>query len=134
MANFTVSAIFSLILSLILAFGLGFGIKLSLIFFIGQVLSIYLATDLGLYLGSKNINTNWKKPEELSKGGVRGMIYYFLSLIYAGILFAIYVLIMNISSYGHSLAMLVVLLVIVATIIIFRKLAINSYKLGFYDI
>lgn len=134
LANFTVSAIFSLILSLILAFGLGFGIKLSLIFFIGQVLSIYLATDLGLYLGSKNINTNWKKPEELSKGGVRGMIYYFLSFIYAGILFAIYVLIMNISSNGHSLAMLLVLLIILATIIIFRKLAINSYKLGFYDI
>ena len=134
LANFTTSAVFALVLGLILAFGFGFGIEIGFMFIIGQLVSIYLATNLGLYLGSKNINTNWTKPEELSKGGVKGMIYYFLSLIYIGLLVGLYVFIMAITEASFAIAGLVVILIIVATIIPFRKLAIKAYKNGFYDV
>lgn len=134
LANFVTSAVFALVLGLILAFGFGFGIEIGLMFIIGQLVSIYLATNLGLYLGSKNINTNWTKPEELSKGGVKGMIYYFLSLIYIGLLVGLYVFIMAITEASFAIAGLVVILIIVATIIPFRKLAIKAYKNGFYDV
>jgi hypothetical protein len=135
LTNFLASSIFSLILSIIAAIALKTEIIGALAFFIGQELAIILATNMGLYMGSKNIKTNWNKPEELSKSGIQGAIFYFAGLIYVAIIILLYIFVTN--EYGQRyniLASIIDLIIIFATIIPFRQLAIKAYKKGFYDI
>lgn len=135
LTSFIASSMFSLILSIIATIALKTEIIGALAFFVGQELAIILATNIGLYIGSKNIKTNWTKPEELSKGGIQGVIFYFAGLIYVAIIILLYIFIINESGRRYYiLASSIDLIIIFATIILFRHLAIKAYEDGFYDV
>lgn len=134
LSSMTASSVFNLVFTIIIAFALKLNIIDALIAFIGLSVGALLANAAGAYLGTKKINTNWKKPEELSKGGVRYFIYYILSLVLGGAMIALYAVLISRASLGHNFASLILIGLILLLIFIFIKLGIRSYKKGFYDV
>lgn len=121
-------------MSILITIFVGLGIANGILLFLGLSIASLLAAIVGLYTGSKKIIINWTKPEELSKGGLRNFVYYILSLIYVGLLIGLYILLMNISSMGEIFGPILIISIIIVTCLLFYKLALNSYKNGFYDL
>lgn len=128
------SSIFNLVLTIIISFGLKLVVLNAIILFLGMSLGTGLGNITGLYLGTKAINTSWKKPEELSKGGGRQLLYYFLSMIFVGIIGVGYALLIGLTQIPNILALLLLLIIIFAVMYLFAKLGIKAYKKGFYDV
>lgn len=133
-SSFILCLPFNLVMSILITIFVGLGIVNGILLFLGLSVASLLAAIVGLYTGSKKIIINWTKPEELSKGGLRNFVYYILSLIYVGLLIGLYILLMNISSMGEILGPILIISLIIVTSLVFYKLALNSYKNGFYDL
>ena len=128
------SSIFNLALAVFMGFAMGLGFLNTLFLFFGLSAGAILSSVAGIYLGTKSINTSWKKPEELTKGGVRFLIYYLISLVLAVLLIVAYIFILNLTQAGHNLASGLLLVFIAIMIAIFTNLGIDSYKDGFMDV
>ena len=128
-----VTGAFNLILCIIYELVFNFGLVNSIFLFLGMMLASFTASFEGLYVGSKNIKINWTKPEEISKGNVKNILYYFLSLVITGILIGAFIFVLNISG-NFYLAGAVDLLMIILLTVFLANISIKSYKKGFYDI
>lgn len=132
-SSILVMGAFNLILSIVYSLALNLGVKSGGLFFLGMMLSSITAGFEGLYLGSKNIKTNWNKPEELSKGGLKNFLYYLLSLVFVALLIGCFVFLKN-KTGNFIIGAIVDLIIIIVSTGILAKLAIKSYKNGFYDV
>lgn len=128
-----VMGVFNLLLSIVYSLALYLGVKNGGLFFLGMMLSSITAGFEGLYLGSKNIKTNWNKPEELSKGGLKNFLYYLASLVFVALLIGCFVFLKN-KTGNFIIGAIVDLIIIIVSTGILAKLAIKSYKNGFYDV
>lgn len=128
-----VTGAFNLILCIIYGLVFNFGLVNSIFLFLGMMVASFTASFEGLYVGSKNIKTNWTKPEEISKGNVKNILYYFLSLVITGILIGGFIFVLNISG-NFYLAGAVDLLIIILLTAFLANISIKSYKKGFYDV
>lgn len=134
LAGFFAFSIFNILLSLIFLYFVRFGISNAILFFLGLSLGSVLASAFGLSLGSKKIITNWNKPEELSKGGVINILYYFLSLIIVALLVGLGVFLTQIFAKNIFIAYAIMIIIMLAMTIFVNSRALNAYKKGFYDI
>lgn len=129
-----ISFAFNLILTILFTLTVKFGTTNGLILFLGMGLGSILANSFALYTGSKNIKTNWTKPEEINKGNFKGLLYYFLSLIFIGLLAIINVLLSKLFANAPYIGWIIVSIILVVVTLLSIKLALSSYKKGFYDI
>ena len=134
LAGFFAFSIFNILLSLIFLYFVRFGISNAILFFLGLSLGSVLASAFGLSLGSKKIITNWNKPEELSKGGVINILYYFLSLIIVARMVGLGVFLTQIFAKNIFIAYAIMIIIMLAMIMFVNSRALNAYKKGFYDI
>lgn len=132
-SSIIVMGVFNLLLSIVYSIALYLGVKNGGLFFLGMMLSSITAGFEGLYLGSKNIKTNWNKPEELSKGGLKNFLYYLVSLVFVALLIGCLVFLKN-KTGNFIVGAIVDLIIIIVSTGILAKLAIKSYKNGFYDV
>lgn len=132
-SSILVMGAFNFLLSIVYSLALYLGVKNGGLFFLGMMLSSITAGFEGLYLGSKNIKTNWNKPEELSKGGLKNFLYYLLSLVFVALLIGCFVFLKN-KTGNFIIGAIVDLIIIILSTGILAKLAIKSYKNGFYDV
>ena len=132
-SSILVMGAFNFLLSIVYSLALYLGVKNGGLFFLGMMLSSITAGFEGLYLGSKNIKTNWNKPEELSKGGLKNFLYYLLSLVFVALLIGCLVFLKN-KTGNFIVGAIVDLIIIIVSTGILAKLAIKSYKNGFYDV
>ncbi len=133
MSAFLSTEIFNLALAIVFTIFIKLGIVNGILVFLGLSLGALFATPLSLWIGSNGININWKKPEEVTKGGMKFFITYILSMVFIGLTIGAYVLIINITG-SHNIASFVILVVILALTVLASTLAIKAYKKGFYDI
>lgn len=124
---------FSLILCIIYGLVFKFGLINSIILFLGMMVASLTASFEGLYVGSKNIKTNWTKPEEISKGNVKNILYYILSLVVVVVLVVVFIFTLKLTD-NFYLAGAVDILIIILITAFMASLSIKSYKKGFYDI
>lgn len=129
-----ISFAFNLILTILFTLTVKFGTTNGLILFLGMGLGSILANSFALYTGSKNIKINWTKPEEINKGNFKGLLYYFLSLIFIGLLAIINVLLSKLFANAPYIGWIIVSIILVVVTLLSIKLALSSYKKGFYDI
>lgn len=126
--------IFNLALALLYGFLLKLGVLNTILVFLGLTLGSIIATAVGLWMGTTNINTTWKKPEEIAKGGMKFLLIYFASLVFVGLIIGSYVLMMALSGGNHNIASLVLTLMIGLVMYISIHFSYKSYQKGFFDV
>lgn len=129
-----ISLAFNLILTILFILTVKFGIINGILLFVGMSLGSILANSFALYTGSKNIKTNWTKPEEITKGGVKELLYYFLSMIFIGLIALLNVLLSKAFANTPYIGWIIISILLVVISVITIRLALSSYKKGFYDI
>ena len=134
MAASLISFAFNLVLTVIFTFTVKFGLTNAIILFLGMSLGTLPSNSFALYTASKNIKTNWNKPEEINKGNFKALLYYLLSMLYTGLIIGINILANKFFTKRPFIAWIIVSIVFLLTIIFARKLALSSYKKGFYDV
>lgn len=126
--------IFNLTLCIIYGIFIKVGFLNIFLVFLGMTIGSIIANAIGLWMGTTNINTNWKKPEEISKGGMKFLLIYFASLISVGLVIGAYVLMMAISEGNHNIASLVLTLLVGLLMILSLHFSYKSYQHGFFDV
>lgn len=129
-----ISLAFNLVLTILFSLTVKFGTINGILLFLGMGLGSILANSFALYTGSKNIKTNWTKPEEINKGNFKGLLYYLLSMIFVAALVFLNSLLGEFFASSPYIGWIIICSVILIAIILARKLALSSYKKGFYDI
>ena len=124
---------FNLILCIIYGLVFKFGLVNSIILFLGMMVASLTASFEGLYVGSKNIKTNWTKPEEINKGNVKNILYYILSLVVVVALVGVFIFTLKLTDNFYLAGAVDILIIIIITALM-ASLSIKSYKKGFYDI
>ena len=129
-----ISLAFNLVLTILFILTVKFGIFNGILLFVGMGLGSILANSFALYTGSKNIKTNWTKPEEITKGGVKELLYYFLSMMFIGLIALLNVLLSKFFANTPYIGWIIISIILVAISVLTIRLALSSYKKGFYDI
>ena len=129
-----ISCAFNLVLTILFILTVKFGTVNGILLFVGMSLGSILANSFALYTGSRNIKTNWTKPEEITKGGVKELLYYFLSMIFIGLIVLLNVLLSKFFASTPYIGWIIISIILVAISVLTIRLALSSYKKGFYDI
>lgn len=134
MAAMTVATITNLVLALLVGYFLGLGLVNSLCIFGGLFLASLSGTIVGLYLSTLGIKTDWKNPKDLSQGNLKFLGFYFLSMIFIGLLVGLFILLAKLTEGNVIIASLGCYCLILGLSLIFYLLARRKYKKGFFDV
>ena len=134
MAAMTVATITNLVLALLVGYFLGLGLVNSLCIFGGVFVASLSATIVGVCFSTLGIKTDWKNPKDLSQGNLKFLGFYFLSMIFIGLLVGLFILLAKLTEGNVIIASLGCYCLILGLSLIFYLLARRKYKKGFFDV
>lgn len=133
-AAYIVSCGINLILALVFTFILKLTILGCLVIFLGLSLTGAFATMISLYFGTFMVYTEWKKPQEIQRGGgLKAVLLYLGSLVLMGILGFMVFMITEATDNIILGAGAALLLVLIITFLIYRA-TLKKYTRGFMDV
>lgn len=134
MAAMTIATITNLAMALLIGYVLGLGLINSLCIFGGLFLASLSGTIVGLYFSTLGIKTDWKNPKDLSQGNLKFLGFYFLSMIFIGLLVGLFILLAKLTAGNVIIASLGCYGLILGLSLVFYLLARRKYKKGFFDV
>lgn len=124
----------NLILALVFTFILKLTILGCLVIFLGLSLTGAFATMISLYFGTFMVYTEWKKPQEIQRGGgLKAVLLYLGSLVMMGLLGFMVFMITEATDNIILGAGAALLLVLIITFLIYRA-TLKKYTRGFMDV
>lgn len=124
----------NLILALVFTFILKLTILGCLVIFLGLSLTGAFATMISLYFGTFMVYTEWKKPQEIQRGGgLKAVLLYLGSLVMMGLLGFMVFMITEATDniiLGTGAALILVLII---TFLVYRA-TLKKYTRGFMDV
>ena len=133
-AAYIVSCGINLILALVFTFILKLTILGCLVIFLGLSLTGAFATMISLYFGTFMVYTEWKKPQEIQRGGgLKAVLLYLGSLVLMGLLGLMVFMITEATDNIILGAGAALLLVLIITFLIYRA-TLKKYTRGFMDV
>lgn len=133
-AAYIVSCGINLILALVFTFILRLTILGCLVIFLGLSLTGAFATMISLYFGTFMVYTEWKKPQEIQRGGgLKAVLLYLGSMVIMGLLGFMAFRITEATDNIILGAGAALLLILIITFLVYRA-TLKKYTRGFMDV